>query len=82
MKPPFLFAALLFAVGFAQAAHALDVNRYAWEFPAATAIPEDSVARLKEELLVRIDEILASMGQYRMQSLIQGVVASPVFQMK
>ena len=60
MKPSLLFAALLFAVVFGKAAHALDVNRYAWEFPAATAIPKDSVARLKEELLVQIDDIIAA----------------------
>jgi len=41
-------------------AGAVDVDRYAWEFPAATGIPEAKVAALKTQLIEQVDDILAA----------------------
>ena len=41
-------------------ARGLDVDRYAWEFPAVTGIPQDAVADLKSQLTAQIDDILAA----------------------
>ena len=39
---------------------ALDVNRYAWEFPVATNIPSDQVALLKTQLIEQVEDVLAA----------------------
>lgn len=52
-----LFAALAFLTG---SSHALDVDRYAWEFPTTTDIPEHQVSALKTQLIEQIDDILAA----------------------
>jgi hypothetical protein len=41
-------------------ARELDLDRYAWEFPVATAIPQDQVADLKSQLTEQIENILAA----------------------
>jgi len=51
------FAALVLLAG---SARALDVDRYAWEFPRVTGIPEVPVASLKAQLVEQIDDILAA----------------------
>jgi len=38
----------------------LDLDRYAWEFPAVTAISQDRVADLKSQLTEQIDDVLAA----------------------
>ena len=39
---------------------AVDVNRYAWEFPVATNIPSAQVALLKTQLIEQVDDVLAA----------------------
>jgi hypothetical protein len=48
-------------------ARGLDLDRYAWEFPAAMAIPQDQAVDLKSQLAEQIDDILAagSLTQWR-----------------
>jgi hypothetical protein len=41
-------------------ARGFDLDRYAWEFPAVTAIPQEQVADLKSQLTAQIDDILAA----------------------
>ncbi len=41
-------------------ARGLDLDRYAWEFPVARAIPQDQVADLESQLTEQIDDILAA----------------------
>jgi hypothetical protein len=52
-----VLAALVLPSG---AVHALDVNRYAWEFPVAIDIPAAQVTQLKTQLAEQIDDILAA----------------------
>lgn len=40
--------------------YALDIDRYAWEFPVTTNIPAAQVAPLRSRLLEQIDDILAA----------------------
>ena len=40
--------------------NALDVNRYAWEFPVATDIPAAQVTALTSQLLEQVDDLLAA----------------------
>jgi hypothetical protein len=40
--------------------HALDVNRYAWEFPVTSDIPAAQVTALRTQLLEQVDDILAA----------------------
>ena len=42
------------------AARGLDLDRYAWEFPLVTAIPQDRTADLKSQLTAQIEDILAA----------------------
>lgn len=51
---------LIAAACLAPFGRALDVDRYAWAFPAATDIPDAAVAPLKAELLKQIDDVLAA----------------------
>lgn len=41
-------------------ARGFDLDRYAWEFPAVTAIPQEQVADLKSQLTAQIDDILSA----------------------
>ena len=41
-------------------ARGFDLDRYAWEFPAVSAIPQDQAADLKSQLTEQIDDILAA----------------------
>jgi hypothetical protein len=41
-------------------ARTLDVDRYAWEFPAASQITEAPVTRLRAELVEQVDDILTA----------------------
>jgi hypothetical protein len=40
--------------------NALDVNRYAWEFPVTTDIPATQVTLLQSQLIEQVDDILAA----------------------
>ena len=40
--------------------HALDVDRYAWEFPVTTDIPAAQVTLLRTQLIEQVDDILAA----------------------
>jgi len=42
------------------AARGLDLDRYAWEFPVVTAIPQDRTADLNSQLIAQIEDILAA----------------------
>lgn len=41
-------------------ARGFDLGRYAWEFPAVSAIPQDRVADLKSQLTAQIEDILVA----------------------
>ena len=59
MKPFNIIVAFL-SLLLSASALALDMDRYAWEFPVASDIPEDTVAPLKTQLMEQIDDILAA----------------------
>lgn len=41
-------------------ARGFDLDRYAWEFPSVSPIPQDRVTDLKSQLTAQIDDILAA----------------------
>lgn len=60
MNPKAPFTAVLALTLFAATLPALDVERYAWEFPISTNIAEAKAAPLKAQLNEQIDDILAA----------------------
>ena len=60
MKPTRIISLIAVLAILPGTACALDVDRYAWEFPVVTGIPEVPVASLKTHLLEQIDDILAA----------------------
>ena len=65
MKRHLVFVCVLAVISLlVSPARALDVERYAWEFPVASDIPETETASMRAELWEQVDDILAA-GQLR-----------------